>query len=341
MRKTPSKLLKPYQNLIAQSKNLRLRESSTRDAPPIAVVPIATAPPADEDVEAAEAEEFVESTFANVGDEDDEADDEGHEDPQDVDEEEEHGSTPDPSSTGKGNSNSGYILSGSDVPSNYRVVRRTDNNNPNETGGSSQVGPTLESVSVEQGNTGLSTTPARRRGRPRKYIVDGSALPPIVLSPQPLSMSAPPLLIDYGDKGKARAVGPVIDDQRLSFFGARFTPHIIIVNAGEDVAAKILSFSQEGSRAICILSGSGAVSTVTLSSLGGTIAHEGRFEILSLNGSFTPSENGGTRNRVGGISVSLASSDGGRILGGVVAGSLVAATPVQIVVGSFIHEKTE
>ncbi|XP_047331689.1 uncharacterized protein LOC124935285 [Impatiens glandulifera] len=99
MRKTPSKLLKPYQNLIAQSENLRLRESSTRDAPPIVVVPIATAPPADEDVEAAEAEEFVESTFANVGDEDDEADDEGHEDPQDVDEEEEHGSTPDPSST--------------------------------------------------------------------------------------------------------------------------------------------------------------------------------------------------------------------------------------------------
>ncbi|XP_047331211.1 AAA-ATPase At3g50940-like [Impatiens glandulifera] len=64
MRKTPSKL-----------KNLRLRESSSRDEPPIAVVPIATAPPEDEDVEAIEAEEFIESTFADMVD-DDEAEDE-------------------------------------------------------------------------------------------------------------------------------------------------------------------------------------------------------------------------------------------------------------------------
>ncbi|KAJ8543550.1 hypothetical protein K7X08_006073 [Anisodus acutangulus] len=61
----------------------------------------------------------------------------------------------------------------------------------------------------------------------------------------------------------------------------------------------------------------------------------GRFEILSLTGSFMQTETGGMRNRSGGISVSLASLDG-RVIGGGVSGLLVAAGPVQIVVGSFL-----
>lgn len=56
---------------------------------------------------------------------------------------------------------------------------------------------------------------------------------------------------------------------------------------------------------------------------------QGRFEILSLTGSFMPSETGGMRNRSGGMSVSLASPDG-RVVGGGVAGLLVAASPVQV-----------
>ncbi|RRT68913.1 hypothetical protein B296_00021818 [Ensete ventricosum] len=62
---------------------------------------------------------------------------------------------------------------------------------------------------------------------------------------------------------------------------------------------------------------------------------EGRFELLSLSGSFMPTENGGTGSRSGGLSVSLASPDG-RVVGGGVAGLLVAASPVQVVVGSFL-----
>ena len=56
---------------------------------------------------------------------------------------------------------------------------------------------------------------------------------------------------------------------------------------------------------------------------------QGRFEILSLSGSFMPSDSGGTRSRSGGMSVSLASPDG-RVVGGGVAGLLVAASPVQV-----------
>ncbi|KAF9685735.1 hypothetical protein SADUNF_Sadunf03G0085000 [Salix dunnii] len=120
--------------------------------------------------------------------------------------------------------------------------------------------------------------------------------------------------------------------------GANFTPHIITVNAGEDVTMKIISFSQQGPRAICVLSANGVISSVTLrqpDSSGGTLTYEGRFEILSLSGSFMPSETGGTRSRSGGMSVSLASPDG-RVVGGGVAGLLVAASPVQVVVGSFL-----
>ena len=56
---------------------------------------------------------------------------------------------------------------------------------------------------------------------------------------------------------------------------------------------------------------------------------QGRFEILSLTGSFMPAESGGMRNRSGGMSVSLASPDG-RVVGGGVAGLLVAAGPGQV-----------
>ena len=42
-----------------------------------------------------------------------------------------------------------------------------------------------------------------------------------------------------------------------------------------------------------------------------------------------PSEIGGARSRSGGMSVSLASPDG-RVVGGGVAGLLVAASPVQV-----------
>uniref|UniRef100_N1R253 AT-hook motif nuclear-localized protein n=1 Tax=Aegilops tauschii TaxID=37682 RepID=N1R253_AEGTA len=120
--------------------------------------------------------------------------------------------------------------------------------------------------------------------------------------------------------------------------GGNFTPHIITVAPGEDVTMKVISFSQQGPRAICILSANGVISNVTLrqpDSSGGTLTYEGRFELLSLSGSFMPTENSGARSRSGGMSVSLASPDG-RVVGGGVAGLLVAASPVQIVVGSFL-----
>ncbi|KAG6480766.1 hypothetical protein ZIOFF_057352 [Zingiber officinale] len=118
--------------------------------------------------------------------------------------------------------------------------------------------------------------------------------------------------------------------------GLHFPPSLLL--SRQDIASKIMAFSQQGPRSVCILSANGDISDVTLRQpaiSGGTVTYEGRYEIISLSGSFLLTEEGGTRSRSGGLTVALAGSDG-RILGGGVTGMLVAATPVQVVVGSFI-----
>ncbi|KAH9647493.1 at-hook motif nuclear-localized protein 3 [Citrus sinensis] len=178
--------------------------------------------------------------------------------------------------------------------------------------------------------TGTGTEGKKKRGRPRKYGPDGKLT--TALSPMPISASIP-LTGEYSawKRGRGRP--------KIAYFvGANFTPHVLTVNAGEDVTMKVMSFSQQGSRAICILSANGTISNVTLrqpTSSGGTLTYEGRFEILSLSGSYMPSDNGGTKSRSGGMSVSLAGPDG-RVVGGGLAGFLIAAGPVQVVVGSFL-----
>jgi hypothetical protein len=48
-----------------------------------------------------------------------------------------------------------------------------------------------------------------------------------------------------------------------------------------------------------------------------------------MSGSFLLTDNGAHRSRTGGLSVSLAGPDG-RLLGGGVAGLLIAASPIQV-----------
>ncbi|GLJ41481.1 hypothetical protein SUGI_0858500 [Cryptomeria japonica] len=181
----------------------------------------------------------------------------------------------------------------------------------------------------------------RKRGRPRKYGPDGS----MALALAPLTPSVPGSFSALQKRGRGRPPGSGRKQQLAALgewlagsAGVGFTPHVITIATGEDVSSKIMSFSQQGPRAVCILSANGAISNVTLrqsATSGGTVTYEGRFEILSLSGSFLLTENGGTRSRTGGLSVSLAGADG-RVIGGGVAGNLMAASPVQVVVGSFI-----
>ncbi|GKU98302.1 hypothetical protein SLEP1_g11322 [Rubroshorea leprosula] len=195
------------------------------------------------------------------------------------------------------------------------------------------------------GEGGVDSSGKKKRGRPRKYDADGNLrLPYQIMTPLPgftLSPSPP----EHSKRGRGRPSGSLnrhligsLGELFANTAGGNFTPLVVTVNTGEDVARKILSLSQKGPRGICVLSANGAVSNVTIrqpGSSGGILTYEGRFEILSLTGSFTVSETGGGKSRTGDLSVSLAGPDG-RVIGGGLAGILVAASPIQIVVGSFM-----
>ncbi|CBI40765.3 hypothetical protein AAG906_030389 [Vitis piasezkii] len=222
-------------------------------------------------------------------------------------------------------------------------------------GGTGGDGSTGGAIIPHGLNMNMGSEPLKRkRGRPRKYGPDGTMA--LALSPAPSGVnvsqsggafSSPPASAGSASpsslkKARGRPPGSSKKQQMeaLGSAGVGFTPHVITVKAGEDVSSKIMSFSQHGPRAVCILSANGAISNVTLrqpATSGGTVTYEGRFEILSLSGSFLLSENGGQRSRTGGLSVSLSGPDG-RVLGGGVAGLLTAASPVQVVVGSFIAD---
>ncbi|XP_059304924.1 AT-hook motif nuclear-localized protein 6 isoform X1 [Lycium ferocissimum] len=229
----------------------------------------------------------------------------------------------------------GVTVKGDEASESYRVAPRIESNNN-------------EFISVAATPVSVTEETKKRRGRPRKYGPDGKVAA-VALSPMPISASIP-LTADFSPwkNSTSRPVDSIkkknkfeveTPGERMAYpVGANFTPHVITVNAGEDVNMKIISFAQQGSRAICVLAANGAISNVTLgqpNSSGGTLTYEGRFEILSLTGSFMPSDNGVTKSRSGGMSVCLSGPDG-RVMGGGLAGMLLAAGPVQVVVGSFI-----
>nr|AAK60297.1 At2g33620/F4P9.39 [Arabidopsis thaliana] len=195
------------------------------------------------------------------------------------------------------------------------------------------------------GMTGTGSEPVKkRRGRPRKYGPDSGEMS-LGLNPgaPSFTVSQPSSGGDGGEKKRGRPPGSSskrLKLQALGSTGIGFTPHVLTVLAGEDVSSKIMALTHNGPRAVCVLSANGAISNVTLrqpATSGGTVTYEGRFEILSLSGSFHLLENNGQRSRTGGLSVSLSSPDG-NVLGGSVAGLLIAASPVQIVVGSFLPD---
>ncbi|CAA3014697.1 Hypothetical predicted protein [Olea europaea subsp. europaea] len=191
------------------------------------------------------------------------------------------------------------------------------------------------------GGSGSGGGGGKKRGRPRKYDSDGNLRVPLVGSP-PGGVILPPAPTGRRRPGLFFFLDLVLSIRAGELFtttaGGDFTPHMITVYTGEDVAGKIITFAQKGPRGICVLSANGSVSNVTIrqpGSSGGILTYEGRFEILTLTGSFTYSENGGIKSRTGGLSVSLAGPDG-RVIGGGIAGMLMAASPIQVVFGSFM-----
>ncbi|RZR83672.1 hypothetical protein BHM03_00010348, partial [Ensete ventricosum] len=162
--------------------------------------------------------------------------------------------------------------------------------------------------------SGMAAEPIKKRGRPRKYGPDGCLLRP--LNPMSISASVPAGVRMPRTSRILFSFLNCIDagEMEASSAGTNFTPHVITVASGEVLLSKPqISFN----------------SLWVLLFISEPAVYQGRFELLSLSGSFMPTENGGTGSRSGGLSVSLASPDG-RVVGGGVAGLLVAASPVQV-----------
>ncbi|MFS8029986.1 putative AT-hook motif nuclear-localized protein 15-29 [Helianthus anomalus] len=112
--------------------------------------------------------------------------------------------------------------------------------------------------------------------------------------------------------------------------------HILEIGNGCDVFDCIATYARRRQRGICILSGSGIVTNVNLrqpSGTGSVVALHGRFEILSLSGSFLPppAPPGATS-----LTIFLAGGQG-QVVGGNVVGELTAAGPVIVIASSFTN----
>ncbi|XP_022155764.1 AT-hook motif nuclear-localized protein 23-like [Momordica charantia] len=110
--------------------------------------------------------------------------------------------------------------------------------------------------------------------------------------------------------------------------------HILEVGSGCDVFEAVAAYARRRQRGICVLSGSGIVNNVSLrqpAAAGSVLTLQGRFEILSLSGSFLPppAPPGATS-----LTIFLAGGQG-QVVGGNVVGALIASGPVIVIASSF------
>ncbi|MQM02260.1 hypothetical protein Taro_035025 [Colocasia esculenta] len=159
----------------------------------------------------------------------------------------------------------------------------------------------------EQGSGGTGATPGRRpRGRP----------------PGSKNRAKPPVIVTRESPNALRS-------------------HVLEIASGADIVDAISTFSRLRQHGICVLSASGVVANVTLrqpaAPVGAVVNLRGRFDILSLSGSFlpAPAPPGAT-----GMSVYLAGGQG-QVVGGAVVGPLVASGPVMVIAATFTNATYE
>ncbi|XP_039060364.1 AT-hook motif nuclear-localized protein 23-like [Hibiscus syriacus] len=112
--------------------------------------------------------------------------------------------------------------------------------------------------------------------------------------------------------------------------------HILEIGNGCDVFDCISNYARRRQRGICILSGTGTVTNVTIrqpSAAGAVLTLHGRFEILSLSGSFLPPPAPPSATS---LTIFLAGGQG-QVVGGSVVGELMTAGPVIVIASSFTN----
>lgn len=116
--------------------------------------------------------------------------------------------------------------------------------------------------------------------------------------------------------------------------------HVMEIAGGCDIGESVATFARRRQRGVCILSGSGTVTNVALhqpASPGAVLTLHGRFEILSICGSFLPAP---APPSATGLTIYLAGGQG-QVVGGSVVGQLMAAGPVVIMAASFSNAAYE
>lgn len=116
--------------------------------------------------------------------------------------------------------------------------------------------------------------------------------------------------------------------------------HLMEVDGGADVAESLALLARRKQRGVCVLSGAGTVANINVrepSMPGAVVALHGRFEILSLSGTFLP---GPSPPGTTGLTVYLAGGQG-QVVGGSVVGPLVAAGPVMVMATTFANATYE
>ncbi|XP_039683840.1 AT-hook motif nuclear-localized protein 10-like [Medicago truncatula] len=176
--------------------------------------------------------------------------------------------------------------------------------------------PTIIATTINNGESHVATM---------MTVVPSSSAPPLSSVSADISKKrrGRPLGSRNQIQSKKRAYGPVIPAKA----------HIMMVNVEENVLEKIMTFSKNLSGNISVLSAVGTASKATICIAGKTETYEGKFEIISLGGSLFPDQKESHCKVLEGLNVSLSSD--GNIFGGKVVDILIAASPVQIVLGSY------
>lgn len=179
--------------------------------------------------------------------------------------------------------------------------RDRDDNNNNNNNENSNGGESKDGL----GNSGEGEMSRRPRGRP-----SGSKNKP-----------KPPIIITRDSANALRT-------------------HVMEIADGSDIMESISNFARRRQRGVCIMSGTGIVTNVNLrqpASPGAIVTLHGRFEILSLAGSFLPPPAPPTTS---GLTIYLAGGQG-QVVGGSVVGALMASGPVVIMSASFSNAAYE
>lgn len=131
-----------------------------------------------------------------------------------------------------------------------------------------------------------------------------------------------------GSKNKPKPPVVITRDSESSMH-----PIILELAAGSDILDCIAAFARRRRIGVSILGGSGIVSSIALrqpATASATFTISGRFDILSLSGTFQP-----PAAAAAGFTISVAGARG-EVIGGAVAGPVTAGGTVVIVGGSFL-----